>query len=311
MITGLAFIVESYPLFLTARLVTGICEGNIAIARAMAADLHPHIDRTRAISLVYTTVYAGWLVGPLTGGYLMSLGAEIVFYVAAGAVIACALLVLITLGSEWNIVSSTKSSIKQLITQSNSIGLLQHAPIRPIIAFYLFYALGLNAFYEFYPVWFVEKLGADSRAISWFTVTLTLAMIAVSALIATPLTRKFGAFRTMVLAALALSLLLFAQPIIFRLGIYAIFALIGGTIAIGNGVISAYLAQNFGHLGQGRVMGLQTTIFCLSSVLIAIFGSLIALLDANYALWLGALLVGFSASLPRKPIPSSVQAATA
>ena len=48
MLTALAIYHESFVFFILARLVTGICEGNIAIARAIAADLHPRIDRTRA-----------------------------------------------------------------------------------------------------------------------------------------------------------------------------------------------------------------------------------------------------------------------
>ena len=75
-LTGYAAAIESYPLFALARFLTGICEGNIAVSRAVALELHPVINRTRAISLLYATNYAGWLIGPLSGGYLMALGVD-------------------------------------------------------------------------------------------------------------------------------------------------------------------------------------------------------------------------------------------
>ncbi|MCP4274217.1 MAG: MFS transporter, partial [Gammaproteobacteria bacterium] len=82
LLTAYAVIIESYPLFLLSRLLSGVCEGNVSIARAMAAELHPHIEKVKAMSLLFTTVYAGWLFGPLAGGYLMALGIGWVFGIA-------------------------------------------------------------------------------------------------------------------------------------------------------------------------------------------------------------------------------------
>ena len=51
LVTAYAVSINSYVLFVTAWFIAGVCEG-IAIARAMAADLHPHIDKTKKMSML-------------------------------------------------------------------------------------------------------------------------------------------------------------------------------------------------------------------------------------------------------------------
>ncbi|CAM2065572.1 MFS transporter [Sulfidibacter corallicola] len=289
-LTVVAVVIESYPLFLLARWATGVCEGNISIARALAAELHPHIDRTKAISMVFATIYAGWLVGPLTGGYLMVYGAEAPFLAGAVAVILGGVVVAFAIeGNDREAQVDDQPGLWQSMVRDNSVGLLAHKEIRPIFRYYFAYTVGMNMFYEFYPVWFVEKLGADSRVIAWGTVSLTAAMIVTSVVAASRVANRLGQRRTLVVTSLALGMLFFIQPLSNAFWIYPIFMLIGAGNALGNGVVPAHLSENYGHLGEGRVMGLQTTIFCFTNVIVSILGSAVALLSTNLALWLGAI----------------------
>ena len=291
LITAGAMVLESYPLFIAARLVTGLCEGNISIARALAAELHPHVERTRAISLVYATTYAGWLVGPLSGGYLMPFGAAVVFLAAAGATLLCAFVAGVALTREHDR-EPDGASLREMVVKQNSLGLFKLDSIRPIIGYYLFFALGINTFYTFYPIWFVEQHGADSKTIAWGTVTLTATMIVSSSFAVSWLDRRLGHFRALWVAGIVLGMLLLVQPYSNGLQISIVFAAIGAFIAVGNGVVPTYLSEVFGHLGQGRVMGLQTTIFCLSSVLVAMLGSLASVFSTTLTIQVGGLLVG-------------------
>ena len=88
-----------------------------------------------------------------------------------------------------------------------------------------------------------------------------------------------------------LSLLLFVQPFASYQLAFVLFAIIGGTIAMTNGMVPSYLAHYFGHLGQGKVMGLQTTTFCITNVIIATVGGFLSILDSKWILLLGAALV--------------------
>ena len=289
-LTGLAFQAGTFSGFILARLVTGFCEGNISIARAVAVELHPHIDRGRSLSLLYATVYGGWLVGPLAGGYLAPLGIDVTFYIAGLAVFVSLLLVILTLPNQPAQKPSNKSLWREIV-DNHSATLLKQKPIRRFFIYYFIYTLGINAYYEFYPLWLVEDLSFDSKGIAWLTVAITTLMILMSTTVADKIPRLVGEKN-----ALLGGNLIFGSLIIIATGlevpwVYLPIALTGAAIAVINLVFPAMLAKYFGHMGQGKVMGLQVSAFCLTNVLIAIIGSLVAMISAELTLWLAAVLI--------------------
>lgn len=289
-LTALAVYQESFVFFVLARFLTGVCEGNISIARAIAAELHPEINRTKALSLVYAATYTGWLLGPVIGGFLMAVGVAEVFMVAGAGMLVAMVLVLALIDKD-RPEDLTTTPFWQTIRRNNSLTLLSQPEIRPIFWFYFLYSMGLNAFYDFYPVWFVDYFAADGPLIAWATVSLTVVMIIVSSTLVARVQSYHGEIKAMLAGGLLLGVLLGVQPFTNLTGAFVVFALIGGAIALTNGMIPSYLSHCFGHLGQGKVMGLQTTTFCITNVIVASVGGVISILDARLILLLGAALV--------------------
>ncbi len=303
LLTGYAIVIENYPLFALARIITGICEGNIAISRAIALELHPTIERTRAISLLYATTYAGWLVGPLAGGYLMPLGVANVFLIAAAVTVLATVVVQFSIVARPALVAATAGSpdadphpqtVMQAVRQNNSLGLLRIQQIQPLLVYHLLYTLGLNAFYEFYPLWLVERFHFDSIRIGWSTVVITLAMIITSIYAVSPLERIFGAMGAIKRGSLALAITFMVLPLMGQTSLYPAFLACGAIIAITNGIFPAYMANHFEQYGHGRVQGLLTTNFCFANVIAALGGSAIALLGTGWALFTGGVLCAFA-----------------
>lgn len=288
-LSALALTWENFALFAFSRFITGLCEGNIAIARAVAADLHPAIDRTRALSLAMACAYAGWLLGPLSGGYLVVFGAANVFWIGAGTVAACALLARIGIPRDTP-ASPEEIRLLALVSSQNSLGLWKEPAIRTLALFNLLFCLGVNAFYKFYPFWLVEAFDYDPQQIASNTVIVTGVMITTSALAIHALKQRFGSDTLVLAGALGLGGLLWLLPLADEAPAHFIFALIGVAIATVNGIFPALMSERFAHYGQGRVMGLLTANFCLASVLIAIIGSLVALIGSQWSLVLGGLL---------------------
>lgn len=288
-LTGYAVSIESYPLFALARLLTGICEGNVAISRAIALELHPAISRTRAISLLYATAYAGWLVGPLAGGYLMAFGVANVFLITGGITLLATLLVQIAIVRADG-VGHTGGSVLETIAANNSIGLLKLLDLRPLILYHFLYTLGLNAFYEFYPLWLVERFHFDSVSIGWGTVVITLSMIISSIYLLAPIENRLGALGTVQVGSVLLGCLLLILPLAGPVGLYPVFLAIGAVIAVSNGVFPVYMANRFEDYGHGRVQGLLTTNFYAANVIAALVGSVIALLGTGWSLAAGGAL---------------------
>ncbi|TQV86279.1 MFS transporter [Exilibacterium tricleocarpae] len=288
LLSALAIRLESFPLLLLARLLTGLCEGNVAIARAMAAELHPAISRTRALSLLFAATYAGWLIGPIIGGYTMPLGVEAVFLLAAGASLLCAALVAVCIRDR-RVPPAGEPLQWQQLWREHSFRLFKYDDIKPYIYFQLLFCLGTNAFYEFYPLWLVDSFAASSKDIANTTIAVTLVMIVTSILVVTPLAARLGKHRVLMAANLTFALTLLILPFTQRATAWVLFGLSGGLIALVNGVYPAMISERFDHYGQGNVMGLSTTLFFLANVIMAVAGGWISVLGSHWALVTGGI----------------------
>ncbi|MBV1909455.1 MAG: MFS transporter [Kangiellaceae bacterium] len=298
--TAIAVQYESFVFFILARIATGFFEGNISIARAITVELHPIIERTRALSLLYSTSYAGWLIGPLAGGYLMDYGVDVTFYIGGGAVLASLILVIVVLEKTPPQKPSNVSLFRE-IANNHSATLLKNSELRRFISFYFVFTLGINAFYEFYPLWLVENLTFNSKQIGWTTVVITTFMVIVSSTVGDKISRRFGEQKSLLIGNVVFGMTVLSITFLSAPIIYLPFALTGATIAIINVVFPSMLSQHFGHLGQGKVMGLQVSVFCFTNVIIAIVGSFVSIISADMTLWLAAFFIitsGFMFRLP-------------
>jgi hypothetical protein len=66
--------------------------------------------------------------------------------------------------------------------------------------------------------------------------------------------------------------------------------LFGVPNAFYNAVMPGWWAERFGAYGQGAVMGLLSTTFCIANILMALAGSVLTLIDTRLILLLGAAL---------------------
>ncbi|MEC5160596.1 DHA1 family tetracycline resistance protein-like MFS transporter [Janthinobacterium sp. CG_S6] len=285
-ITALALMLQSYSLFIVARFVTGLLEGNGSVARALLADRLQGPLRLRAMSWLNGAFYMGWLVGPLLAGFTLDWGLTTPFWIAVGALLLAALLVLVALPREASSLATT--SWWQVARERHSLNLLRHPELRKFFGVQLAYTCGVTAFYEFYPLWLVEVARYDSRGIAWVNMALCGLMTLTSLFgggpsAAEPLRR---AARFAFGGALAVALVAVGNVWI---GLLAI-ALFGIPNALYNSVVQGWCAERFGGYGQGAVMGLLSTTFCVANILMALIGAVLTLIDTRLILLLGAAL---------------------
>jgi predicted MFS family arabinose efflux permease len=291
LITGVAVLMESYLLFACGRLLTGLCEGNMAISRAIALDLHPVIDRTRAMSLVYATTYGGWMLGPVAGGYLAPLGIHAVFLVAAAVSLLVVLIVWRALDPD---TPTESTNVWTVLARNNSLTLLRFDDVRRALIFQFVFTLGVNAFFNFYPLWLTQAMDAQPQDIAWATVLLTIGMIGSSVWLVTRLNHSLGTFATIALGGSMTGVTLACLPWLGLISLPLAMALVGIGIAISNGVFPTWVTTRLGHHGHGRMMGLLTTTFCASSMVVSLIGGVISMLGAATVLLVGALAIGLS-----------------
>lgn len=277
-----------YPFFVLARFAMGLAEGSVAITRALLADHHPQLDRTRSFAWLNACLYGGWLLGPLLGGQALRWGEAMPFALAALALVPCLGVLLFALPAEP--ARPAVASFWAAVREQQALGLLRgDALLRRLFWLQLAYTMGVHALYEFAPLWLLENLGLDGAGIAWVTAaqcaTMVLASVLASRLPAARRPLRRAALLAL-LAALGLALLAVLPG---RWGMAVVIAL-GAPLALYNAVLPAWMSERFGDAhGQGRVMGLLSTVFCLANVLVALGGGALALLQTRWVMALGGL----------------------
>ncbi|WP_111979883.1 MFS transporter [Algibacillus agarilyticus] len=293
-----AIYIEHYGLFVLARLLTGVCEGNMAVCRAIALDLHPQIDKTRSMSFINASIYSGYLLGPLLGGYLMQFGADIAFLFAGCTVLLAMTVVRVLMSNTESKCSFSWLQLRQKIYSTHSFGLLNDLSLRPFIIAYFLLGMGINSLYQYFPLWLVTDFSISSMQIGITTAVLTFSMV-LSSLFFVPkfkvaLGFKFGIpLSLFILSVLLISMGWFGYAFTF----WFVFPITGVVIALVNGLIPVYFSEHFHQNAQGRLMGLLTATFCLANVVMAMLGGLVALIAPVFAINVGGLLVMCAAIL--------------
>lgn len=301
---------QNYPLFVLSRLFTGLCEGSVSICRAFAADLHPEIDRNISISWMNSALYAAWLVGPLLGGLTMHLGAHVPFLIAALIMLPCLLLLWWLIPADP--LTPSHQGLWQTVRTHNSLQMLTYPALRYLVLTQLIYTIGLNAFYEFYPLFLVQYEQFDGAAIGYITALLCLLMTGMSALVMARFGQRFTPLPAAMAAALVFVLLLALLPTQSGWLCWLLLVLCGLPIPMVSSWFQVYCTATFGALGMGRIMGLLTLLMCSGNFIIALLGAYIAKWDVRFTLWLGALCILLSVVClamewrqRRQPLPSS------
>jgi len=276
-----AFIEQSFLMLIITRFITGFCEGNISVAKAIATDLSPTLDKTTTFSLINAT--------PFLGGLLAPLGIANVFFIAVGITFIALFSISLLLPVEQPI-TNNHSSIYRIFSQQNSFVLLKNKSLLIVFSAYFLATLGLNAYYEFYPLFLTEQFEFTAKSIGLITVVVTSFMIISSIFVVKKIKRQIGLIKGSMLGLALLTVCLFIHNMIPEQWLWPFYGVFGFCIAIFNGFIPVYISEKFNHLGQGQLMGLVTTTFSLANVIMALVGSAIAIISTTWAITLGAVL---------------------
>lgn len=291
-LTGAALVMQSYTLFLLARFATGLLEGNGSILRAMLAErLHGGL-RNHALSWLNGAFNLGWLVGPLLAGLTAGISITLPFSIAACALLLGAGLALLALEPE-AMRTGQGERWWRVARERHAFTLLRHAPLRKLFMVHFAYACGVAGFYAFYPLWLVDVGGFDVRQIAFVNMGMC-ALMSFAALFAGRASSTEPRRRASMQAGLAALAILAVGCGSLATGLVAI-VLFGLPHAFYNATVQGWAAERFGGHGQGAVMGLLSTTFCLANIVMALAGGVLALLDTRIVLIVGGAMAVWAA----------------
>ena len=293
LVSAYALYINDYLLLLVSRFFTGITEGNVAIARAIALDIgegkegEVGISKVRAVSFINSAVFLGWLLGPLVGGVLANIEPYYAMIAAAVGALFCYYLTTQWL-QETAQVTPSNMSLWQTAIKDNSLQLVREPWIARLFIMYLCYTLAINLFYEFYPVWLVDKQDFDSLDIGLATTNMTIFMTLASLFVVTKVQSKFGLLSPMTNLMWVLALAMLITPFTDGMSTQVVFAFTGIVIATFNGLMPVYVSDSQQGKGNGAIMGLLTMTFCIANVIAAMIGGPLLLLDSQWPLFVSS-----------------------
>jgi len=281
LLSAWAIATENLPVLIIARLFTGLFEGNISIARAMITDLELKITKAEAFGYLSAAGYAGYLVGPLLSGLLVTISQQLPFIIAS-VMSAAALIVALLWMSETKIHHSSKSV--------HSVVFWQTPHLFKFIFIQFLMCFAVSSFYNYFPVLMVDKFQSTSQAISYATISCTLAMLLVSTLGMKSLVRHWNIaqlyFGGMLLFSGTMALTIF--PTRESLA-YICFAACGSAIALQNSNASTWFSEYFYQLQQGKLQGTLVSTFCLANITSSVMGGYLSSLTVDSVMLLGAI----------------------
>jgi DHA1 family tetracycline resistance protein-like MFS transporter len=296
LVTAYALLRQSFPLLVAARFFTGVLEGNGAILRALLAERLEGGLRNHALSWLNGASNLGWLAGPLLSGLSAAYSITLPFYVAAGGLLLGAVLSLLVLQPEP--IPGARRSWWAHVRERHAFTLLRHGPLHTLFLIHLAYSCGVAGFYEFFPLWLVEVGSYDAAGIAFVNMAMCGVMTVTALFAGRSHLREARLRASSQAAAVALAILCVGIGSL-EVGMAAII-LFGLPHAFYNATLQAWVAKHFAAHGQGAVMGLLSTTFCLASIIMALGGALLALIDTRLALLAGGLLAAWAAFSMRR-----------
>ena len=283
MALGIAW--RSLPLLLLSRVVEGLCNGNIAIVQAMAADLAGKEHKARSFAWINIGMNLGWVVGPMIGGYAAVISGD--YSLAAWLAVGMTLLNLLLV--YWLIpYRPPVAATRQTATLSSRQLLLQPA-LLPYFALTLISYGAVQLYFTYFNIWLVEKLAWDPAQLAQAAVLVSLPMMAGSWL-GSRIARHWRGSSLGIVGHLVMAsgMLLFILPVHWW-GLALTFVPAGIGMSLGELATSVAISNRSHPEQQGQAMGLYRALAVGSEILAVLLGSLVLLAGTELPFYLATL----------------------
>lgn len=297
LITGFAIRWENLSLLLLSRFTAGIMEGNIAVARAMAADLTTLIKH-KTFGKINAAISTAFLLGPLLGGVMTNkdiydgLTTSTPFYFICILFIFLAILTAIIL--ENSRISSKKSSrsFRERLNLFKRLSILfLNKRLKILLLISTCFTLAVDIFYEFAPVYLTIKWTLDPAQLVIFNVVLCVGLAIGNGWLPS-ISSSYISNRAAIFYSLGAFSLFLMGIILTNSSIYMmfLFGLCGLVIGLAVTLLTVKISNSVEDAIQGEVMGVQMSLRVLGDAIICLCGGLLLMLSSKLILLVAVLI---------------------
>lgn len=296
LLSGLAIEWQHLSLLIASRFIAGLMEGNIAIARAMAADFTT-ISKHKSFGKINAAASIAFLLGPLLGGLLTEKDLSDQFTASTPFYFTCLLFLglagLSALVLETSISSKTdKTTFWQRINLFKRLSVLfQNKRLRFLMIVSTCFTLAVDIFYEFGPVYLTVKWALNPGQLVLYNGVLCLALAAgngwLPGFVSSRLSNRLAIIFAIGSVALFLVGIVLTNSTMIML---FLFALIGLAIGLGVTLLTVKISNSAAETIQGEVMGVQISLRVLGDAIICLLGGALLLLSSKLILITASLM---------------------
>ena len=296
-LTALAARAYSVPGIFIGLLFCGLCEGNIAIAQSVVADLAgPGGDKKK-------TIYFGWLnlfvcfafiIGPILGGQLSD-STVISWFTFSTPFWMAAIMTLVGMGIILYFSEETRNGAIQDTSlgywESFKEGMAQKSLSKMYLVNF-FLALGYFSYFRFFPVYLQNTFNFSSSLLGYTIAYGSIAFAVAAFLLLGPIAKRMGPYKAVGLFAtfLAFSFLLVIIPApSWSLLITTIPANI--CLAVVMTYASVLVSNASSASFQGQALGMLTSVQVMAEALTGIGGGLLAGRFSSLPIVIGAAML--------------------
>lgn len=292
---------QNLGLLIASRFIAGLMEGNIAIARAMAADLTT-LSKEETFGKINAAASIAFLVGPLLGGlmtekeYFQDLTVSSPFYFTCALFFCLALLSIFVLETDVAKSQIQKKSFWQRINLYKRLStLFSNKRLQFLMIVSTCFTLAVDIFYEFAPVYLTVKWTLGPAQLVVYNAVLCIALAIgngwLPAFLSSRISNRFAIIAsTGGLALFLLGMIITNSPLLMML----LFILIGLAVGIAVTLITVKISNAAAENIQGEVMGVQLSLRVLGDALICLFGGILLILSSKLILSVAAMISLFS-----------------
>lgn len=267
---------------LFSRFLTGLMEGNLAIVRAMAADL-VGVSKYKSFGKINAAASIGYLIGPLLGGFLSDkhlvswFSFATPFFIAA--IFTFIALILSSLKLKESYKGTTVPSVA-LLRQFNLIKrfhlLFRNPALKHLLITSSIFTFAIDIFYEFGPVYLTGIWLMTPAWLAIYNVALCTTLAIGYGWLPHYLSNRFSSKR-IITTSIIITAIIFSLIVIWpsKGWVFLLFALSGLSIAVGTNNITVQVSNNAANTIQGEVMGAQAGLRMLGDAIICLFGGFI------------------------------------
>jgi MFS transporter, DHA1 family, tetracycline resistance protein len=257
-----------------SRILSGFMGGNLSVAQAYIADVTDESNRSKGLGLVGAAFGLGFIIGPVTGGFLSQWGYNVPSLLAAGLSMANLILVAAWLPESLSPEKRTQKGEKRTGFTFAALGAALQRPFTgSLLITRFFFGLAFAIFQTIFALYALKKFQLNARDTGLVLTYVGVLSVFVQGFLIGQLTRRFreDLLISLSVVVMAFSLLgwAFVPSVFWLLVVMAPTAMSGGIL---NTVLSSTLTKAVEPQEVGGILGLATSIESLTRVIAPTLG---------------------------------------